>query len=92
MQAAGYNLIYLNDVCSNERQQLVEERDVAVEQLRYMEVSRDDLARQQGQYKGRIAKVASRTCCLLISLLCTPHIYQQLHVNVDLCLCSWRVQ
>lgn len=35
----------------------MEERDCAVEQLRWMEASRDDLARQQGQYKGRIAKV-----------------------------------
>jgi len=42
---------------SNERQQLVEERDAALEQLRWMEASRNDLARQQGQYKGKIAKV-----------------------------------
>ncbi|CAL8470836.1 g10378 [Coccomyxa elongata] len=47
----------LYSMTSNERQQLVEERDAALEQLRWMEASRDELARQQGQYKGRIAKL-----------------------------------
>ena len=54
--------IHFQIFCSNERQQLVEERDVALEQLRWMEASRDELARQQGQYKGRIAKVAFSRC------------------------------
>jgi hypothetical protein len=40
----------------SERQQLLDERDDALEQLRRLEASRDELARQQGQYKGRIAK------------------------------------
>ena len=41
----------------SERQQVLDERDDALEQLRRMEASRDELARQQGQYKGRVAKV-----------------------------------
>lgn len=37
--------------------QLREERDEALALLQRVEASRNDLARQQGQYKGRIAKV-----------------------------------
>lgn len=39
--------------------QLREERDEALALLQRVEASRNDLARQQGQYKGRIAKVTS---------------------------------
>lgn len=39
--------------------QLREERDEVLALLQRVETSRNDLARQQGQYKGRIAKVAS---------------------------------
>jgi hypothetical protein len=35
----------------------VEERDEALEQIRRLNASRGELARQQGQFKGRIAKV-----------------------------------
>lgn len=47
----------------------MEERDVALEQLRWMEASRDELARQQGQYKGRIAKVGVPSCCQEVQLM-----------------------
>ena len=52
----------------SERQQLLDERDEALEQLRRLTLSRNDLARQQGQYKGRIAKV--HFCC--VSGRCLP--------------------
>ena len=39
--------------------QLREERDEALALLQRVEASRNDLARQQGQYKGRIAKVTN---------------------------------
>ena len=47
----------------SERQQLLDERDDALEQLRRLTLSRNDLARQQGQYKGRIAKVQYCSMC-----------------------------
>ncbi len=39
--------------------QLVQQRDEAVEQRRRLEASRNELARQQGQFKGLIAKVGA---------------------------------
>ncbi len=51
IQRKGFHL--LRDM----KDQLREERDEAVALLQRVEASRNDLARQQGQYKGRIAKV-----------------------------------
>ena len=39
-----------------EWQQLVQQRDEALKQQRRLEASRNELARQQGQFKGLIAK------------------------------------
>ena len=45
------------------KDQLMEERDEALALLQRVEASRNDLARQQGQYKGRIAKVLNLSAC-----------------------------
>ncbi len=51
-------------------QQLVQQRDEAVEQRRRLEASRNELARQQGQFKGLIAKVGAAS---LRARACRPH-------------------
>jgi len=51
IQRKGFHLL------RDTKSQLREERDEAVALLQRVEASRNDLARQQGQYKGRIAKV-----------------------------------
>ena len=44
-----------------EWQQLVQQRDEALKQQRRLEASRNELARQQGQFKGLIAKALPKT-------------------------------